>query len=240
MRRFLLSAAAALALSAGEARAQAIVNDPINLVENAATAVSTAKTAGEMVAAVQQLRRTYTLLDNTYQAIAHTTDLRGAARALGGASRWALPEGSQVPDLLTALGRGSWGRAAALIDGSRAHKTEEPELLEYQEEMDRRERITSNVQSIVLDLSDDIQRRIEGIDLLLDRAEEGKDGTENAAVANLIALEGKNMQAHRDAVMNAQVMLMADDRVTKQRDEQRWARDVEETLRRTRSALSGW
>ena len=239
MRRALLSAVAAAALCAPmEARAQAIVNDPINLVENAATALSTAKTVEEMVTAVRELRRTYLLLDQTYNAIAHTTDLRGAARVLGGVSRWALPPGSQIPDLLTATGSGQWGRAAGIAAGNMAYRT--PEADEYQIEMDRRERITANVQAIALDLSDDIDRRVANLDALLERAEASKDGTEGGAVANLVAVEGQNMQAHRAALQNAHLMLLADSRVTEQRREQMWRRDLDEHIERTRGALDGW
>ena len=238
MKRILLAGAAALALSVAPARAQLIVNDPVNLIENAATALSTAKTLEEAVAAVQQLRQTYRLLDQTYNAIAHTTDLRGAAMLLGGMSRWALPPGSQIPNLMTALGSGSWGRAAELAAGSRLYRTAEAD--EYQREMDRRERVTANVQATAVAMSEDIEARTANLEALQARLEAAQDGTEVSAVNGLIAVEQQNLGAHRAALEGARMMLAADDRVTGQRREQMWRRDVDDYMEKTRAAVGGW
>lgn len=241
MRALLLAGAAALAVCAAApnaARAQFIVQDPVNLIQNTITATTSVKTLAEAVAAVQQLRRTYALLDQTYNAIAHTTDLQGAARLLGGVSRWALPPGSEIPGLLTALGDGQWGRAAELAAGGQVYRTPEPD--EYQREMDRRERVTANVQAIALAMSEDTEARAAGLEALQARLEAARDGTEVTAVNGLIAVERQNLEAHRASLESARVMLAADDRVSAQRREQMWRRDLDEHLDRTRAALGGW
>lgn len=238
MRAALLAAVAACALHSSPLRAQALVQDPINLIQNTITATTSVKTLAEAVAAVRELQRTYRMLDQTYNAIAHATDLQGAARLMGGMSRWALPPGSEVPGLLSALGSGQWGRAAALAAGSQVYRS--PDADEVQVEMDRRERITANVQSIALALSDDIEDRTANLEGLQARLEAARDGTEVAAVNGLIALEGQNLNAHRTALEGARVMLAADDRVVGQRREQMWRRDVDEHVEKTRGALGGW
>lgn len=237
LRAFLLASCAA-AVAVPTARAQLAVQDPINLIQNTITATTSVKSLAEAVQAVRELQRTYRLLDQTYNAIAHTTDVRSVARNLGGVSRWVLPPGSRVPDLLTAAGSGNWGRAASLLDGSRAYRT--PEEDEYQREMDRRERITSNAQATVVALMEDMEVRTANLEILQDRLEEAKDGTEVSAVAGLIQVERENLQHHKAMLEGARIMLAADDRVTVQRQEQMWRRDVDEHIDRTRGALDGW
>ena len=58
--------------------------------------------------------------------------------------------------------------------------------------------------------------------------------------AALIAVEQQNLGAHRAALEGARMMLAADDRVTGQRREQMWRRDVDDYMEKTRAAVGGW
>lgn len=207
MKRMLLAAAAALALATGTARAQLSVYDLKGDVARAA----------EAVRSIQQMVQQYRMLESTYNAIAHATDVRGVAAALGGPARMYFPEVGQIPGLIA--GSGSlYGAANGLIGMSRYLDVGEDSP--WAREMQRRERATANLKAMALGGMESAQTSIGGLMSLLDRLSGSQDGTEVAAVNGALAVEQQNISHHQAQVAQLQLMLGTEDRSDRQRAEQ--------------------
>ena len=212
------------------ALAQIPVTDAGNLVQNSLTAVR----ALEQIA---QLRAQYDQLVRTYDAIAHPTSIGGIAGAVGGLSRRVLPPAAQVPDMLAGRG-GEWGQAGAMLNADRLYAPAERD--EWAREMERRERVTANAKAMAQAAIEEAEAEIASLDALRGEVEAAPDGTAGVAVGNGLALARQRLDASRLQLEQIRLMLAAEDRVTVQRGEQAWRRDVDDWAARTRPALNGW
>lgn len=212
MRRHFLAGAAALLLS-GPATAQWIVHDPASNLQRIT----------EAVRSITQMQAQLRQLESTYNAISHSTDLGGIAGALGGVSRRYFPEAAQSLSMVSRLSNGglsgAWGEAQRFTNSNRAYQS--PHRDRWQEEMERRESVTANAQSIAAAGMMDAEDRLMKLEALKARAEAAQDGTEVNAVQALIAIEQQNLSAHRGNLETVHMMLVAEDRVITQRAEQR-------------------
>ncbi|NOG73588.1 MULTISPECIES: type IV secretion system protein [Roseicella] len=228
MRRKLLIATTALTLCAVlPARAFDIVHDPAS---NATRIVEAARAISEAI-------RQYQMLERTYNAVAHATDLQGLAQALGPVTRTYMPEAGSALESMRGVGQ-LWGQAQRLRTGNRIYMP--PVLDEWANEMERRENATANAQAIAAAGMEDAQDRISRLSAMQLRLETAQDGTEVAAVNGQILVEQQNLAAHRAQIEQAHLVLAAEDRVAQQRSEQRWRRDVDDWAAKTEGALAGW
>ncbi len=228
MRRILLAATTALTMAwAVPASAQWTVHDPLS---NATRIVEAARSISEAI-------RQYQMLERTYSAIAHATDLQSLSSALGPVTRTFMPEAAPALDAMRGVGR-MIGQAQQLRSGNRLYV---PQVMdEWANEMERRENATANAQAIAAAGMEDAQDRISRLSAMQLRLEAAQDGTEVAAVNGLIAVEQQNLAAHRAQIDQARLMLAAEERVERQRGEQRWRRDVDDWAAKTETALEGW
>lgn len=245
IRRALLAGCAALALAVGQARAQGIPTyDNLNYLINTITSTNAVTTAKQAIQLVQEAQRTYSLLTNTYNAIAHSTNLIDTAAALGGVSRQYLPgEVSEVLNGVTTMGYGSRGGVMGLLNGAGAllgsnRFFQSSRQDDWQREMERRESVTANIQRIATSGMEDSRIQLANLGILRARLEAAQDGTEVSAVNGLIGIMGHNLEIHRGNMQQAMILAQAETRVAEQRAEQRQRRDAEELLRNT-SPLPG-
>lgn len=223
----------AAALGAAEvppARAQIPVTDAGNLAQ-------TTLTAARALQQIQQLRLQYAQVVRTYEAIAHPTSVGGVAGAVGGLSRLVLPPASQVPDMMAGRG-GEWGQAGVMLNADRLYAPTERD--EWAREMERRERVTANAKAMAQAAIEDAEAEIASLDALQSEVETAPDGTAGVTVGNGLSLARQRLDASRLQLEQIRLMLAADDRVTAQRGEQAWRRDVDDWAARTRPALNGW
>jgi hypothetical protein len=227
MRRLLLTALTLALLYGAPARALDIVHDPASNVTRIA----------EAARAIAEAVRQYQMLERTYNAIAHSTDLSGMANALGGVSRTWMPEAGPTLDAMRGVGQLVY-QADRLRTGNRLYIP--PIMDEWAREMERRENVTANAQALAAAGMEDAQDRIARLGLLQGRLEAAQDGTEVAAVNGLLLVEQQNLAAHRAQIEQARLVLAAEERVERQRTEQRWRRDVDDWEAKTAPALEGW
>lgn len=225
--------ALALALTvavAPPAAAQLAVIDGANLAQ-------TTVTAARALQQIEQLRQQYDQLVRTYDAIAHPTSIGGVAGAVRGLSRTIMPPAAQVPDMMA--GRGSeWGQAGTMLNADRLYAPAERD--EWAREMERRERVTANAKAMAQAAIEDAEQEIGSLDAMRGEVEAAPDGTAGVAVGNGLSLARQRLDASRLQLEQIRLMLAADDRVTTQRGEQAWRRDVDDWATRTRPALNGW
>lgn len=227
MRRLLLALWMALVLLIGPVSAQWTVHDPLS---NATRITEAARSIAEAI-------RQYQMLERTYSAIAHATDLQSLSSTLGPVTRTFMPEAGPALDAMRGAGR-MIGQAQQLRSGNRLYI---PQVMdEWANEMQRRENVTANAQAIAAAGMEDAQDRISRLSAMQLRLEAAQDGTEVAAVNGLIAVEQQNLAAHRAQIDQARLMLAAEERVERQRGEQRWRRDVDDWAAKTETALEGW
>lgn len=207
MTRTLLAAAAALAISAGSARAQLAVYD----------AKSDIARAAEAVRAIQQAIQQYRMLEATYNALAHSTDVFQVAGVLGGVTRTYMPEAGQAMSLFAGSGT-MYGAANGLMALSRYLDANDgtPEG----EEMARRERATANFRAVGFAGMASAQDSIQRLAGLIDRITGSPDVTDVSAVNATIATEQQNIDHHRAQIAQTQLVLLTENRVDQQRAEQ--------------------
>lgn len=225
--------ALALALTvavAAPAAAQLAVIDGANLAQ-------TTVTATRALQQIEQLRQQYDQLVRTYDAIAHPTSIGGVAGAVRGLSRTIMPPATQVPDMMAGRG-GEWGQAGTMLNADRLYAPAERD--EWAREMERRERVTANAKAMAQAAIEDAEQEIGSLDAMRGEVEAAPDGTAGVAVGNGISLARQRLDASRLQLEQIRLMLAADDRVTTQRGEQAWRRDVDDWMTRTRPALNGW
>ncbi|NGM23999.1 hypothetical protein G3576_28590 [Roseomonas stagni] len=225
--------ALALALAVGAAApaaAQLAVIDGANLAQ-------TTVTAARALQQIEQLRQQYDQLVRTYDAIAHPTSIGGVAGAVRGLSRTIMPPATQVPDMMAGRG-GEWGQAGTMLNADRLYAPAERD--EWAREMERRERVTANAKAMAQAAIEDAEQEIGSLDAMRGEVEAAPDGTAGVAVGNGLSLARQRLDASRLQLEQIRLMLAADDRVTTQRGEQAWRRDVDDWMTRTRPALNGW
>lgn len=236
--------AATFVLAAGLAAAAAALPSPAAAqlpVIDGGNLAQTTLTAARALQQIEQLRAQYDRLARTYEAIAHTTSVEGVAGALGGLSRQVLPPAARLPDLLGGRG-GEWGGAGAALRADRLYAPPAGGNGDdaWAREMERRERATANAKAMAQAAAEDAEREIASLDALRGEVEAAPDGTAGVAVGNGLALARHRLDASRLQLEQVRLLLAADDRVTAQRGEQAWRRDVDDWMARTRSALGGW
>ena len=223
MKRIVVALAVALA---APAQAQWIVSDPTH----------TAETIIRGINEVRELERQYRQLVSTYEAITGARSLGGIASALGGVSRTFMPGGSTVPGLMH--GQSAWGQGGALMTRNRLYSPAERD--EWALEMERRERATANAQALAGAAIEDAEDRIARLGDLHAALEQAQDLREVAAIQGAIAVEQQNLGAHRAQLEQVRLLLATEERVERQRAEQRVRRDADEWIEKTRDGLGGW
>lgn len=230
MRRLLLTTTilAPVLLSGGAVRAQGV---PV--YDNASNLARIAE-AGR---AIQQAIQEYRMLEQTYNSIAHATDVGGIAGALGGVSRTFMPQAGAIPGLMNGAG-GRYGNAGQYLEQDRLYAPAEADA--WSEEMERRETVTANAKALAEAGLEDAQERVEQLQAAQGEIAAQEDGTANAATGNLIATSQLNLQAHQIQLDQIRTMLAADDRVTAQRQEQKVRKDLDDWHEQNAPALEGW
>ncbi|NKE48556.1 hypothetical protein HB662_27560 [Roseomonas frigidaquae] len=229
LTRMALTLALAVA-AAAPASAQLAVIDGANLAQ-------TTVTAARALQQIEQLRQQYGQLVRTYDAIAHPTSIGGVAGAVRGLSRTIMPPATQVPDMMAGRS-GEWGQASTMLNADRLYAPAERD--EWAREMERRERVTANAKAMAQAAIEDAEAEISSLDVMQGEVEAAPDGTAGVAVGNGLSLARQRLDASRLQLEQIRLMLAADDRVTTQRGEQAWRRDVDDWMTRTRPALNGW
>jgi hypothetical protein len=209
MRPLLLATAALLALSA-PARAIDVVYDPVQDIQGI-------QELAKWVQQLSEMQRQYEQLVSTYNALAHVTDLSGAAYALGGLTRNYMPEANAIPDLMTDVAN-LWGRAGYFNSYDLYYASNV--IDKWGTEMERRRAVTSNAKAMAAAGALDAQDHVTKLAILQARLEAARDVTEVSAVNGLIALEQQNLDTHRAQIENVRLLLASDDRVSQQREEQ--------------------
>lgn len=207
MRRLFFAAVATLPLVASETKAQAFVHDP----------ASNALRIAEAGRAIQQAIQQYRMLQATWSALSHATDVQGVAAALGGPARMHSPGAGQITDLIA--GSGSlWGTANRLMTMGRYMDVgnETP----WAREMQRRELVTANAKAVAEGGMQNSEQSIFNLSSLLARITGSQDVTEVSAVNGAVAVEQQNIQHHQSMIDQVRLMLMGEERVERQRAEQ--------------------
>lgn len=228
MRTLLLSGATALAFlsAAGPARAQALVHDPVHMAE----AVMQWKAHFDaMRAELEQHVR-------LYQSVAHQTSVGGVMGAIRGAARNMMAGRGELAQLLR--GQSEWGTAGARLMEDRLYLP--GEMDEWAREMERRERVTANAKALAEAATEDALDQLEALDAIQAELEAAPDGTAVAAQQGAIQVAMQRLNTHRAQAEQVRLMLAADERVTQQRREQIWRRDVDEWAAKTAGAVGGW
>ena len=209
MKRLLLAATAALALSAGSTRAQGL---PVYDLKSDVTR------AAEAVRSIQQAVQQYRMLEAAYNALAHSTDAFQVAGILGGATRSYMPEAGQAMGLFAGSGS-MYGAANSLMAVSRYIDTNDGST--EGEEMARRERATANFRAVGFAGMASAQESIGRLSGLLDRITSSPDVTDVSAVSATIATEQQNIAHHQAQIAQTQLVLLTENRVDQQRAQQR-------------------
>jgi hypothetical protein len=207
MKRHLLAAVAALALSAAPAAAQVIVHDP----------KSDQQRMVEAIRAIEEAMRRYRMLQATYQALSGARDIQGVAAALGTPVRTYMPQGAIVTDLI-AGSRSPWGTATRLMNMARYRDVGRDTV--WAREMQRREIATANARAIADAGLQSSQQSLEGLGGLLARLSGSNDVNEAVAANGAVAVEQQNLAHHQQQLQQVQLMLHTEDRTDRQRAEQ--------------------
>lgn len=223
MRMLLLAGVAALALQATPARAQWAVIDAANL----------AQSVEQVTQAIQQV----TVLRATFDAVSHVTDIGEAMSAVGGISRRVLPLGSEISGLMSGS-RGLFGSAGQRLQSDRVYSPAEAD--EWSEEMNRRETVTANARALAEAGMDDCDLILDALHTLSRLVGLAPDGTAGTAIQSAINLVRGRTQIVNSTMTQISSMVALDNRVTQQRGEQRWRRDVDAYIAKTSPALEGW
>jgi cation transport regulator ChaC len=157
------------------------------------------------------------MLTNTYNAIAHATDVQGIAAALGGVTRTYMPEASEMVGIVA--GSGSvYGMANGLRTLGRY--ADVGDNTPWAREMQRRELVTANIKAIAHAGLESAQDSVAHLGAYLGLISDAEDGTAVSAVGNGVAVEQQNLLNHQAQLQQVQMMLATEDRVERQRAEQ--------------------
>ncbi len=236
MRRWVLLTTTALAIATlAPAPARAIFCENCEYEVNAALRQieQLEQWASQLKAMADQL----TQLTNIYGSLTHTTSISGVSAALGGFSRQTLPSSSSLSSLMNGSGA-TWGTANTRLNEDRLYAPSQSD--EWSIEMERREKATSNAKAIAEAAYTDVEQQIQALDALKSEIEAAPDVTSVTAQSGAIQVAHQRLTANQGMVDQARLLLTADDRVTQQRSEQRWRRDVDAWADKTAPALEGW
>ncbi|WP_426960345.1 type IV secretion system protein [Muricoccus radiodurans] len=245
MKRMLLAGASALSLSAAvptPAAAQWVVYDPKSDLARALEAV---RAMQQGLQQLQQLRAQYEQAVATYNVIAHATDLGQVVNALGGVSRSYLPPNSIITEGLSAVQGGIYGGIPSVLGSAERFLSRNQAYVPpgtpdtWQQEQSRRAGVTANAQALAAESMAEADQRLANLAILRARLEAATDGTEVAAVNGLIAIEQQNLAIHQARFQNIQAMVIADNRVTEQRVEQRQRQSADELRAMTAPITQG-
>jgi hypothetical protein len=178
-----------------------------------------------------------TQLKDTHRVLSHVTSLAGANGAIGGFTRQAGPAGSTLPRLMNGSGS-EWGTANTRLREDRLYAPADSD--EWSTEMERRERVTANAKAMAEAAYTDTEEQLAQLDALRAEVEAAPDVTAVTAQSAAVALAHQRLSANQAMLEQARLLLTADDRVTQQRSEQRWRRDVDVWVKKTAPALEGW
>lgn len=235
MRRLLLATVAlAPAMLNGPAMAGGIpVQDTASI---AARAMEAAKSLAEAKATVTQLKASYSQLVSTYNSITGARSFEGLVGALGGMSRTYLPETGEIGDAMHGA-TGGVGRGEEVMQRNRLYAPAERD--EWAVEMERREYATANAQALALDGIADAQDRISRLDAMKAALESAKDIREVQGVAGIIQTEAQNLALHNTQMAQIQGLLTAEDRVERQRADQKVRKDLDDWIVMLRAQQGG-
>ncbi len=244
MKRNLLASASVLALAFAVPTPAAAQFVCANCTTEFTEALREGRRIVEVGRQLQQMQAQYQQLQSTYNAIAHATDLGGVVGALGGVSRSYLPPGSAITEGLSAAQGGIYGglpsmlgSADRFLGGNQLYATPGPADA-WQTEQNRRAMVTANAQALAMQSMQEADQRLANLAVLRARLEAAQDGTEVAAVNGMIAIEQQNLAIHQARFQNIQAMVLADNRVTEQRLEQRQRQSADE-LRSMTAPITG-
>jgi hypothetical protein len=216
MKRRLLATVAAVPLMTGHAHAQLAVICP-ECAKEWTQIAGWAKQASDVLEQIQWATNQYHMLNNTYNAIAHATDVQGVAAALGGVTYTYLPEASEAVNFVA--GSGSiYGIASGLRTAGRYADVGDD--TPWAREMQRRELATANVKSIAHRGLEDIGARLEHLGELVGLISAAEDGTAVSAHAAAVNVEQSNIGNHQAQLQQMALMLAGENRVDVQRAEQ--------------------
>jgi hypothetical protein len=188
--------------------------------------------ASQLKSMADQLKQ----LTDVNAVLSHVTSLSGISGSVGGLTHQVMPSSSQITGLMN--GTSTWGTANTRLNDNRLYAPSQSD--EWSEEMKRRETVTANAQAIVDAVYKDTETQLSKLDELKAQVEAAPDLTAVTAQSAGIALAQQRLTANAAMLQQAQLLLAADNRVTQQRAEQRWRRDVDAWAEKTKSALEGW
>jgi hypothetical protein len=225
MRKILLATVAVAALSLPHRAHADIVFDPEAFAQHAKHYVLEwahyVKEAAQWVEVLGWYKRQWDTAVSTYNALTNVQDLGGAASALGGLTRNYMPEANAIPQLMGDVNN-LWGSAGSY----HAHDLYYQSRIlnkwgdRWTEEQERKMVVTSNAKAMSEASSLSAEHSLYNIDVLRARLDDATDITEVTQINGLIALEQQNLQVHKLQTDNVALLLAADDRVTRQREEQ--------------------
>jgi Type IV secretion system proteins len=131
-----------------------------------------------------------------------------------------------------------WGTANTRLREDRLYAPADSD--EWSTEMERRERVTANAKAMAEAAYTDAEEQLAQLDALRAEVEAAPDVTAVTAQSAAVALAHQRLSANQAMLEQARLLLTADDRVTQQRSEQRWRRDVDAWVKKTAPALEGW
>lgn len=228
MRNVLLATVAVTALIVPHRAHAMVVFDPVQAEQGVQELINQAKEwahyvkeAGQWVEVLGWYKRQWDTAVSTWNAVSHITDLRSAASAVGGLTRNYMPDANAIPQLMSDV-NSLWGSAGSYNAYDLYYQSRVLNKWgdRWSDEMDRKMTVTSNAKAMAEASSLSAENHLLNLDVLRARLESAVDITEVTAVNGLIALEQQNLQAHQAQAQNVALLLAADDRVTRQREEQ--------------------
>jgi hypothetical protein len=190
----------------------------------------------QAIATVQQLQQQFTMLQRTYNTLAHTTSISGVASALGGFSTFTQPRSGAA--MAGGRGQGTVGTGAAQMQADRLYAS--PTRDEWQQEMERREQSTGNIKAMIERNMLDVEEQMDALDSIKADLEAAPDTTAVQAHVGAITLAANKLQGQQTQLLQAQALLAAEERVTAQRAEQMRRRDIDQQISRTSGSMAGW
>jgi len=236
MKKWLLMTTAAVALAVALPSQAAFVTCT-NCEEEVSAALRQVEQLQQWASQLKSMADQITQLKDINGTLSHYTSLSGANSALGGFSRPTLPSASSLSGLMNGSST-TWGKANTRLKEDRVYTPNDSD--DWSKEMERRERVTANAKAIAEAAYADSEKQIEQLDALKAEIEAAPDVTAVTAQSAGIALAQQRLTANAGMINQAQLMLSADDRVTQQRSEQRWRRDIDAWSDKTKSAMEGW
>lgn len=238
MKRLLLAAAVFAAVPLGKPAAQLAVIDPAHIAANGA---NWAQQVRDMLAQLRELRRHYVMLEGTYNSLSGARDVSGVASALGGVTRQWVPEASEALSMIGSAGR-LFGNAGGIMTADRLYQAERlsgsfAQMDEVWHAMHERALIvTANAKAFAEEGLRDLQGRTLELASAQARLSAARDVNDVNAVQGLLQAQAMNVAMHGQKLQTFALTLASEDRVERQRGEQRARMSAEEGIRDTQWA----